>query len=96
MSRRSSGQVAKNNEVSIKMTMYPTLHQTLFLEISKKIYADWWQEFADWEVKTREVQVQETCTICMEDVSTADAGRGPNCHHWFHVQCLTDWIKEMV
>ena len=38
--------------------------------------------------------VQTMCTICQENISTAESASIPGCGHRFCVDCITDWANQ--
>lgn len=44
--------------------------------------------------KTKEIN--ESCTICLEEFKTNNIMYGLNCNHYFHKRCITKWFKKNI
>lgn len=37
---------------------------------------------------------QETCSICLDNYETCDEARKLDCHHSFHLNCISMWMAD--
>jgi hypothetical protein len=73
------------------------IRNDLFLQIKDKLITKEFQEWLKiWESDQEKSTANSCCSICLEDYTGSSVVSQTHCFHYFHYECLVQWIKQAM
>ncbi|KAL1194040.1 RING-H2 finger protein ATL68 [Cardamine amara subsp. amara] len=76
-----------------RLTNRQSIQEPLFMRVCVKLTQKKYMVVPYSCKSTTDSDQETTCAICLEDLSE-DKLQIPNCSHWFHENCLIEWLKR--
>ncbi|KAL1194048.1 Brassinosteroid-responsive RING protein 1 [Cardamine amara subsp. amara] len=92
-----SQKISNEIVVEVQRKMSQGFKQPLFIEVFVKLTPKVFNlPPSSSAPSTKESELEKTCAICLENMSggSEDYFQMPNCSHWFHEDCIIEWIDR--